>query len=185
MKRRIVMLGVCLCTVVVVTLAAGTTSPAEKPKAQVDDKLVFKNNGFAISPLDEPAKNTQLVLSMYIPSAGRFASNVTVMIQPFAGNLDEYIDLSKKQFKEGNLKIIADSKLQKSIWLVEYTGEMGGKDMHLYSRATLKAGKVYLVTGTSTADSWKTTSLKLKPCVDSFETIDTQGSAVPTSMPSD
>jgi len=157
-----VMAAVALCGIVV--LAAG---PAEKGAG----KLVFAKNGFAIAPLDEPGKGTCQVLMMFLPASDGFAPNVNVQTQEFGGTLEEYGALSKKQFEEMKLKTLND-KIEKGVLTLEYAGEMQKRKLHWYAVATLKGGKVYLITATAAEGQWADVSGKLKACVDSFETIE-------------
>lgn len=125
------------------------------------EKLIFKNAGFAISPLDHAIEESRVVLAMFLPASGGFASNINVITQPYSGTLDEYIALSEN--KIGNDTVV-----------FEYTEEMQTRPLHFYGKATLKTGLVYLTTATATDEQWKVLSNKLKACVDSFETTQTE-----------
>lgn len=162
MKRAIAAALLCLC--VAYSQAQNTSQPTTK--------LVFKNSGFCITPLDEPTtQGSQMVLGMFLPASNRFAPNVNVMAQRYSGDLDQYILLSKKQFEEAKYTIIAEKKHGDESWTVEYSGQTGSRAMHWYAKAVRGDGTVYLTTGTALEEQWKDVADKLKACVDSFDTL--------------
>ena len=163
MKHRIMMGSLCLGCV------AAFAAPAKEKPA---DKLVFRNSGFSISPLDEPGKGPTQVLMMFLPASGGFAPNVNVQTQEYSGKLEEYAALSKKQLEDSKLKLISSSVTSGAL-ILEYSGEMQARALHWYAKAVLKSGTIYLTTATATENQWKEVSGKLKSCVDSFETIPT------------
>ena len=173
MKYGIVALVLCVCGVAGVA-SNSTSKPAER--------LVFRNNGFSILPLDEASKGGGQVLMMFLPVSGDFGPNVNVRTQPHAGTLDDYAKLSRKEFQDVKLTILSERKTSPSTLIIECSGPMLGRSLHFYCRAVLKSGTIYLATATATEDQWKDLSGKLKSCVDSLEMLpsDTQ----PASRPS-
>ena len=169
MKHAITLGGLCLCCLAAL---AGTASQPTTTKPA--DKLVFRNCGFAISPLDQPGKGTNQLLFMLLPVSDGFAANVGVQTQTYSGTLDEYVDLSQKQFKEGKLDVVSTSKPDKDTAVFEYSGQMQGKALHFYAKAALRDGTIYLATATAAQDHWKDVSEKLKSCVDSFQLLQRQ-----------
>ena len=169
MRKGMIAGAVCLCC-----LAALPGNASQAPAAKPADKLVFPNNGFAIAPLDQPGEGANQVLFMFLPASAGFAPNVNVQTQKYAGTIEEYAAVSKKQFEDGQLKIISTAKPDKATAVFEYSGQMEGKALHWYARAALRNGAIYLITATALEDQWKDASAKLKSCVDSFELIDSR-----------
>ena len=132
-----------------------------------DGKLTFKEAGFSIAPLKEPA----LFLIMSLPASDGFAPNVNVNIQSYTEGIDAYMSLSKQQFKDAGIKVLSESKTNKSAVTFEYSGLLSGKPLHWYARAVQKGETIYLITATATEAQWAKVAAKLKACVDSFETV--------------
>ena len=148
------------------TLAAFTlkTSAAEST-----NRLIFPVSGFSIKPLETRLGELhQQALVMALPASDGFAANVNVQIQPYSGTLDEYIALSEEQFKAAGYKVLQRSRQGQSAVVFEHTGAMQGRALHWYARAERAKGRVYLVTATALETQWKTDSVMLKACVDSF-----------------
>jgi hypothetical protein len=80
-----------------------------------------------------------------------------------------YVTMSKDQFKQMNLTIVAEKQNGENEWVVEYSGPMQGKDLHFYARAVSNNGKVYLVTATASESQWKSVSDVLRKSVDAFK----------------
>ncbi len=130
--------------------------------------LRFITGGFSIAPLEGGSKEEpHQVVAMYLPPSEDFAPNVNVMIQKYKGSLQEYADLSRIQFKDAEFHIISDKTATASqTW--EFTGEVGGRNLHFYSKAELGHGTVYLVTATALQSQWDRHKEALKKCVESF-----------------
>lgn len=139
-------------------------SAGEEPEA----RLHFQANGFSIAPLEGTTDAALYqAVTMFLPASEAFAPNVNVQIQPYNGSIKEYADLSRQQFKSSKLSVVSEKTSQTSVvW--EYSGTLQGRSLHLYAKAELGKGKVYLVTATATESQWKTVAAKLKACVDSF-----------------
>jgi len=136
---------------------------------EVAELLHFKASGFSIAPLEEAAESaTYLVLTMTLPASDGFAPNVNVQVQAFDGTLDEYVDLSKRQFTAQKIQIVSEKRAAES-HTFELAGEIQGQKLHFYSKAEMGRGKVYLTTGTSKESQWKAVGEKLRKCVDSFK----------------
>ncbi|MBL7134164.1 MAG: hypothetical protein ISS78_08705 [Phycisphaerae bacterium] len=145
-------------------------------------RLRFERNGFSIQALEgQPGDAPYTALMMFLPPSKGFAPNVNVVIQPYAGTIDEYAALSKKQFVAGKFKLIREAKVGKVGVLFEYSGRLQGRQLRWYARAILRGDKVYLVTATATKDQWAGVSGKLKACVDSFEIGKGEAPAAPAS----
>jgi hypothetical protein len=134
-------------------------------------KLMFKAAGFTIAPLDEKPAGFAQVLAMCLPASDGFAPNVNVQLQPYAGDLAAYAELTRSQFKDAGFKVLSDRNVDKSTLVLEYSGTFQGKALHWYCRATLQGGTAYLATATATEDQWPRVGAKLKGCVDSLATL--------------
>ena len=160
MKYGVLVLALCLCGVLAMA-ATSTTNPAER--------LVFKDSGFSIAPLDAPRKETGQVVAMFFPDATDMIDpGVSVQAQQYAGTIEEYTALSNKQIENANWKVLANKAIKDGhVW--EYTGVSQDNRMHWYAKAMSKAGMVYAVTAGATEKQWNAVGSKLKACVDSFE----------------
>jgi hypothetical protein len=137
--------------------------------ADSTNRLHFPANGFSINSLENGSAAPIQALIMSLSPRDQFAANVNVMIQPFPGTLDEFIELSDKQFKDAGFKLLLKRKVDASTILYEYAGEMQNRPLHWYARAVRAAGKIYVVTATGLEKHWSADGPKLKACVDSFQ----------------
>ena len=158
MSRILTALLVCSCGLAAV---AGRPSPG---------RLKFKGNGFSIEALEgKVGARPYTALMMFLPPTKGFSPNVNVQIQPYAGTIDQYATLSKKQFVALKYKLIREVKVGKDSLLFEFSGKLEGHQLRWYARATLRGGKIYAVTATAREDQWPVASGKMKACVDSFK----------------
>lgn len=139
--------------------------------AQADEPLVFAEHGFSIRPLKgKSAAATQQVLTMTMPASEGFAPNVNVQVQPFDGTLDDYMKISREQFKAMGIKMVQEKREGKAI-ILEYTGTMKGMPLHWYARAVQAQGKIFLTTATAAESQWAGVAAQLKECVASFKAL--------------
>ncbi len=132
-------------------------------------KLVFSEAEFSIAPYESVLADTNIVpVIMAQPASNGFASNVNVMIQPFAGPMSEFISVSDAQFKKANITIISEKTPQPNEWITEYKDSSNGRNLHFYARALSANNHVYLATGTCLEQNWATDAPKIKNCVDSL-----------------
>lgn len=159
------MLRISVAIIAVMLLGAA----ALKPVASVNTAL--PQYGFSIDMLDAAAPDdvaTTVLMTLLPPSDG-FAPNMNVMIQPYQGSMNDYIALSKGQFKETNLTVVSEKKRSETEWVVEYKGLMQNNDLHFYARAIAHEGKVYLTTATAKETQWKPIANMMRKHVDSFK----------------
>jgi hypothetical protein len=105
----------------------------------------------------------------FLPPSDGFSPNINVVIQPFKGSIDDYIEISKKQFEEEKDTIVSEHKVANREWTVEYHGVSDGRHLHFYARSIVAGTRVYLVTATATELQWKSVGNKLKACTESFQ----------------
>jgi len=130
----------------------------------------FADAGFSIDILDAKPNNfNSQPLSMTLPPVKGFSANVIVQIQPFTGTVEEYLELSEKQFQSMGLKVISNKTNGNEV-LLEYKGNLLKRDLHFYAKAVKKDKIFYLITATDLESEWEKTSVKLKSVVDSFVT---------------
>lgn len=137
--------------------------------ANAQSRLDFPDNGFSITALEEASDDVgSQVVAMYLPPTDGFSPNVNVQIQPYDGDLNAYIALSRQQFDEYGIDVVDERRRGEEVtW--EYTGNLQDRDLQWYARAIHTEGKVYVVTATALASQWTSASAKLKSCVDSFK----------------
>jgi hypothetical protein len=151
----------------VVLLATVVGMPCTPP-----DKLVFQTAGFAIAALEAKEGKTPLqALQMYLPPSDGFAPNVNVQIQPWAQDLDAYLEVSKKGFEQARFEVVKTSKPSESVLVVEYQETRQG-GLRFYARAALRNGTIYLATAAASPRQWEEVGSNLRECVDSLETLD-------------
>ena len=127
--------------------------------------------GFQIDSLDaqvdslSPAKT----LIMFLPESNGFQPNINVLIQPYNGTINDYIAMSKEQFKQMSCSVVSEHQNGENGWIVEYSMG-GGHDLHCYAQAVSKSSKIYLVTATAKESQWATVGATLREHVDSFKT---------------
>jgi len=158
MKPTSILLGVCTCLL----LVGAATSAADS------DRLVFRAQGYSINPPSIGGAIPTQSLMLFLPASDGFAPNVNVQIQAFAGTLEEYSELSKKQFQEAKVDLIKMPEVAKGIVTFEYQGDFQGRQTHWYSKAFKSGDRVYLATATALSEQWTTSGPKLKTSVDSF-----------------
>jgi hypothetical protein len=139
------------------------------PAADSTNRLHFPVTGFSIAPLEAvPGETSRQVLMMFLPLNGTLAGNVNVQVQPYNGTIEEYMELTQKQFKDAGVKVIEQKKAGKSVVAFEYSGRLQGQSLHWYARAEKSAGHVYLATATAVEQQWAKQAAQLKACVDSL-----------------
>ena len=131
-------------------------------------QLKFPVSGFSIAPLEGKGEGTYQALIMFLPPSDGFAPSVNVMAQPHEGTIEDYVALSKQGFKTMGWTVLS-IKTKGDTTVFEYSGEMGKRELRFYAKAHLRAGKIYLVTGTALDSQWDDVSQTLKTCVDSFK----------------
>ncbi len=143
-------------------LVAPLLSRAEAP-------LTFAKQGFSISPIEqEPASGNQQLVILFMPTLGKFTPNVNVQAQAFEGSLEDYMKISREQFKTMGLTMISETPSKTGV-VFEYAGTQQGMALHSYARVVQGKKKIFLITSIASEESWKTVSAALKKCVDSFK----------------
>ena len=151
--------------------ALAVTSFAYADTAAGGHSLGFTEHGFAIDPLvGHDAEQMQQVVTMMLPATGGFSPNVNVQVQPFHGTIEEYLSVSKEQFKAGGITMLSEKHDAKTATL-EYKGTMQGQPLHWYARAFLAKNGLILATGTALESQWKGASAALRKSVDSLRPL--------------
>lgn len=139
--------------------------------ASVAGETTFQSEqyGFTIKPpVAKQWEGSGMVATFLLPPKDGFSDNVNVMIQAYAGTLEEYDKLTRGSFGANAMKLIAGN-LEKGVLIYEYSGKYQGRPLHWYSRAQKKDDKVYLVTATCAEERWETNKKVLMDAVESFE----------------
>ena len=130
--------------------------------------LVFTEHGFSIEPpAGHDYTQVQQVVALALPTVGGFSPNVNVQVQPFKGTMEEYLTLTRGQFKANGVKMIVEKHDARSAAL-EFSGPFGGQDLHWYSRAFLAKNGVILATATASEAQWPRLGATLRQSVDSL-----------------
>ena len=152
-------------------------APADR---RLPDRLHFKSAGFSIRALESrPGNVPYQALVMFLPPSEGFPPNVNVQIQPWTRTLDEYVALSKRQYKAAKFTLLKETSVGETAVVLECSGTMQGRQLHWYARAISTGKKMYLVTATATESQWQTVSGQLKACVDSLKIE----KSLPTTLP--
>jgi hypothetical protein len=163
---------------VIVLLAMAALS---LPAAESANRLQFPVSGFSITPLEEPpGENVRQAVIMFLAPSDNFAANVNVQVQPFKGTIDEYVELTLKQFKDARMKLIEQKRFGRSVAVFEYSGDLQGQSLHWYARAEKAGSHVYLATGTAAEPQWSKLAAQLKACVDSLRCENREPGSAPS-----
>ena len=150
-------------TAVLVFTCASLLRAQENP-----NRIYYPKLGFSIQPLEEESVGSNyVVLQMYLPPTEKGSPNINVMLQEYKESLEEYKIFSDMQLKSINVSILS-SAIKDNAYIVEYTGQMSGKSIHVYTRAVKKGDRIYLITAAASPDQWREYSGKLIRTVNSF-----------------
>jgi len=121
------------------------------------------------------ANASQTVASFLAPPHDGFSSNVGIIVQSVKMTLDEYVDLSKKQFKQMELNAVSENKVKVSgrdavVW--EYEGVQSKRKFKWLAMAVIDGDRVFLLTGTALASDYEQVAKEFKACLDSFKIED-------------
>lgn len=102
------------------------------------------------------------------PPAEGFAPNINVQIQPHAGTMAEYADLSKQEMiRMGmtihRLDVIGDTMV------IDYQGNVENRSLRWYAKAILRNARVFLITATAASEQWDDVKADLCACIDGFQ----------------
>jgi len=148
------------------------TAETESAPAAEPGTATFRQYGFTIQPLEgQVGEMPATVAAFYLPPNDGFSPNINVQLQPFTGDLDAYIKLTKEQFDQMGWEIVSEEKKSDTKWVVEYRGPIGGSQLQWYAVAVLSDGKAYLTTATAPQSQWEEVSATLKEHVDGFALI--------------
>lgn len=133
------------------------------------EESLLKNTtlGFSMTPPETEEVKDGVVAMLFLPVKNKFGANVNVMVQTFQGTMDEYNEITQKQFKEMKLRVI-ESKIDKECIKYEYAGMQNGMDLHFYAKSWKKGDKVYLITATGLEIDWADQKDVLMKSVNSF-----------------
>lgn len=129
--------------------------------------------GWKLKDLDaliEKAPGQTLLIR--VDETGKVSANINVQIQPFAGTMKEYMDVSRGQFDqlfEKGWKMFSEKQDGEKEWSCEVTGTAKGKEYHFYARAVKEGTRVYLITATALQEQWGSVGEKLRRHVDAFQ----------------
>ena len=153
---------VSMLILVLVTVSSYTAEPG---------LVVNRQEGFRIATLEAtPEARSHQILIMFLPVDDGYAPSVNIMTQDFDGTLAEYKEITESQFQQLGLNTIIN-KIEDDIYIIEYSGVIQGKYLHVYSKATQRGSSVYLVTGTAANAQWGKYHDQLIDVVNSFQLV--------------
>jgi hypothetical protein len=103
-----------------------------------------------------------------LPPSNEFSPNITVIMQPYKGSIENYKVVTDQQLKQANLNVI-QSEIKDGIYAFEYSGSLTGQNLHVYSKAQMKGNHIYLTTATDLMIQWDLNKSKLLKSVNSFK----------------
>jgi hypothetical protein len=154
-----------------VAAVAVVAATAHADTAAGGRSIGFSEHGFSIdAPVGHDWSQMQQVVTLMLPASEGFSPNVNVQVQPFAGTVEEYLTVSKEQFKSGGITLLSEKHDAKTT-TIEYKGTMQGRALHWYARAFLGKNGLVLATATALESQWKGASAALKKSVDSLKPL--------------
>jgi len=139
--------------------------------AFAENRLNFETYGFSIDNLQVPSGDKGDIfrtVMMFLPDSDGFAPNVNILIQKFGGTVEKYLKTSETDFTAAGAVVINKKQTDKTL-ILEYTVNIDGKDVHVYSKAIFDKDVVYLASGTSLVSQWNSVGTVLKKNVDSIQ----------------
>ncbi|MGD9008299.1 MAG: hypothetical protein PVG41_10265 [Desulfobacteraceae bacterium] len=131
--------------------------------------LDFDQLGFQIKALEGKSDSiTSTPLTLMLPLSNGFSPNITVIMQPYKGSIENYKAVTDQQLKQANLNVI-QSEIIGGIYTFEYSGSLTGQNLHVYSKAQMKGNHIYLTTATDLMIQWDLNKNKLLNTVNSFK----------------
>lgn len=155
----------------VAVFVAGGAGAAEPPKATYSDPLY----GFSLDvPELGDADGALFVQRVAFAAAPRdgFAANCNVQVQFLEMEFSAYLDMSLKQFDSAGLEVVRNESREVSgreAARLEYSGAMGGEDLHFLALVVGGGDRFWLVTCTAPAKSFDDHRLKFVELIESFE----------------
>ncbi|MGH7150908.1 MAG: DcrB-related protein [Planctomycetota bacterium] len=159
--------------ILVLLLAATSFSDARGPETST--RYLDAANGYSIEPPAFPKVPTGVscqTVIFFAPQEEGFAPNVNVQVQPWTKSLEEFLALSRSQFKEYDLTLLSEEKRKVSgreAVAFDYEGDMQGRPLRWMALAVADAGRVILVTGTVPKGSFETHEKALRSCLASLQ----------------
>jgi len=153
--------------------AAARAAGAPAPSVYTNDVY-----GFSIIPPAFPkAEKTAggQAAMFFAPVRKAFADNLNVVVQATKLSIDEYVELSKGQFKQFDFKLTSEKRMKVSgreAALFEYEGQTQGRDMKWMALAVADGERIFLATGTAAAEDYDSVSKEFKASLESFKLPD-------------
>ena len=110
-------------------------------------------------------------LAVAAPARDGFAANCNVQVQFTAGDIDSFVDLSLRQFKSAGLRVLRHEAVKVSALPAakfEYSGELGGHDLHILALAVSGGDRVWLLTCTALSATFGEYKDAFTQALDSF-----------------
>ncbi len=164
--------GLVACSLVFAALAARADDPP-KESATYHDKLY----GFAFeAPRFEKAAKTEQahILSLLGRAKHGFQDNVNIVLQP-PTKRKQYVETTRTQLEGLGLTVNATTNTTVSgrdAVIMEYEGAVNGRALHFLVLGVFDDDHVYLLTCTSSRESWEDLEKGFRACLASFKLDD-------------
>lgn len=178
MKRlRPVLMAVALAGLAFLAGAAPAPTASSAPAAVPANLPRFTDTTYNLSfvaPTFAVAKERTVVATFQAPSQqDGFSPNVTLVVDPGATSRDAYVESSLKQLAESNprYKLQRFEKPQVSghdAALLEYDFTANNRRLRFLQLAVFAEDRVYILTCTAPADTYKNFEAEFRKAVDSF-----------------
>lgn len=155
------------------TASDASARPAPAPSLYTNDVY-----GFSIVPPAFPAAGKTAggqAAMFFAPVRKGMASNLNVIVQGEKMTVDEYVALSKNQFKQLNLTLLSEKRLKVSgreAALFEYEGKPQGIEMKWMALAVADGDRIVLATGTAIASEYDSVSKAFKASLETLKLVD-------------
>jgi len=163
--------------VLVVWACAGVAAAAEEPVRTYSDPVY----GFSLEvpELGDESAGAPVVqpVTFSAPARGGFAANCNVQVQSVEMTLEAYKKLSLAQLEAGGLELIKTKERAVSGlpgFIMESSGQLGGRDLRFLALAVGGEGRFWLVTCTAQAERFQELRPVFTRVLESFE-VDATG----------
>ncbi len=168
-------LAIAISIVVPLSFGFGRWTAEHKPARYDNRELGFRITGPEFSAIG--TQDNGPVVLMYGPTAGGFAPNLNILVQP-PQSAAEFRKTTLEQFKQAKLELRNDDHVKvggRDAWIFEYAGPLQGRELAFMALAVFDQEHTYLATCTATPDQFTKLKSALRESLDSFTFIDATG----------
>ncbi len=134
--------------------------------------LLFSPSAHAVdyqfTPPNFPDGASGVLFHYYLPAIDKFASNVNLGSQAFAGSVEAYDELTQAQFRQYSFEVLR-SEIRGNEIVYEYRGVVQERLLFWYARAIKHGNNFYVITATYPQIRAEIDGPALRAAVDSFQ----------------